>query len=70
MSDERPTNLRANVAPTEGYAVVIDAKIKSNYATRDEAFNAGLEIKRKFPVVNVTVWDVSEGTRTAVKLPQ
>jgi hypothetical protein len=60
---------RADLLPTDGYAVAVDAKIKSTYRTAEEAFKAGSEIKRKFPVVQVTIYDAKAGTRTPVEAP-
>jgi hypothetical protein len=68
-SSEQPTNLRAQILPTEGFAVAVDAKIKSYHATAEEGFAAGLKIKQNFPVVHVAIFDAKEGTRTPIELP-
>jgi hypothetical protein len=71
MSDKANTasNKRGDALPTDGYAVEVDRKIKSRYATSEEALKAGLAIKRTFPVVQVTVFDAAERTRKPVELP-
>jgi hypothetical protein len=68
-SNEKPKNLRAQILPTEGFAVAVDAKIKSYHATAEEGFAAGLKIKQSFPVVHVAIFDAKEGTRTPIELP-
>ena len=64
----RPKNPSANVRPTEGYVLEIDGKFKSQYETSDEAMKAGLELKKKFPHVQVKLYDAKARTRTPVVL--
>ena len=66
----RPKNPSANVLPTEGYVLEIDGKFKSEYETSDAAMKAGLELKKKYPYLQVIVYDAKERTRTLVELPQ
>lgn len=65
----RPRNLRGDALPAEGHSVAVDGKIKSTYKTPEEAFAAGLEIKKKYPVVQVCVYDAGTGIRTLVESP-
>lgn len=67
--EKRPRNPRGDALPTKGFAVAVDAKIKSEYDTAEAAFKAGLEIKRKFPLVQVTVYDAENKTRSPVEVP-
>jgi hypothetical protein len=70
-SDEkRPKNLPANVVLTEGYGLEVDGKMKSQHASSDAAFSAALELKKRFPVVQVKVFAAKEQTRTIVELPK
>lgn len=69
MSATRPKNPSANLMPTEGYALEIDGKLKTEYGTSDQAMKAGLELKKKFPHIQVVVFDAKERTRTLVSLP-
>jgi hypothetical protein len=68
--DTRPKNLRANAVLAEGYGLEVDGKMKSKYDSSDAAFKAGLELKKKFPVVQVKVFAAKEQTRTIVELPE
>ena len=65
----RPKNPSANVLPTEGFVLEIDGKFKSDYKTSADAMKAGLELKKKFPFIQVIVYDAKERTRTLVSLP-
>ena len=66
----RPKNLPANVILTEGYGLEVDGKMKSQHESSDAAFRAGLELKKKFPVIQVKVFAAKEQTRTVVELPK
>jgi hypothetical protein len=66
---ERPKNLSVNILPSEGYVVEIDGKFKSEYGTAEEALKAGLELKKKYPQIQVKVYSAKERTRTPVELP-
>ena len=66
----RPKNPSANVLPTEGFVLEIDGKFKSDYKTSEDASKAGLELKKKFPFIQVIVYDAKERTRMLVKLPE
>ena len=66
----RPKNPSANILPTEGYVLEIDGKFKSEYETSKDALKAGLELKEKYPQIQVKVYDAKERTRTPVELPE
>jgi hypothetical protein len=66
----RPKNPSANVLPTEGFVIEIDGKFKSDYKTSEDALKAGLELKKKFPFIQVIVYAAKERTRTLVTLPE
>jgi hypothetical protein len=69
-STTRPRNPRANVLPTEGDVLEVDGKFKSEYASSEAAMKAGLELKKKYPHIQVRVYDAKERTRTMVELPE
>jgi hypothetical protein len=66
----RPKNPSAKVRPTEGFVLEIDGKFKSDYKTSEEAMKAGLELKKKFPYIQVIVYGAKERTRTLVGLSE
>lgn len=69
VEEKRPGNLRAVILPTEGYSVEVDGKLKSQFSAAESAFEAGLALKKKFPCVQVKIYDARERTRTPVELP-
>jgi hypothetical protein len=66
----RPKNPSANVLPTDGYVLEVDGKFKSEYESSEAALKAGLELKKKYPHIQVRVYDAKERTRTPVELSQ
>jgi hypothetical protein len=69
IEEKLPAHARADIPPTEGYSVEVDGKLKSHFPTSEGAFEAGVEIKKKFPFVQVRIYDAKERTRTPVELP-
>jgi hypothetical protein len=67
---KKPTNLRANAMPPDGYVLTVDGKLKTRYETEAEAVAAGAELKQKFPVIRVTVFEPIARVYTPVELPE
>ena len=70
VSATRPKNPPSNVRPTEGYILEVDGKFKSEFESSEAAMKAGLELKTKYPQIQVKVYDAKERTRTLVNLPE
>jgi len=66
IEEPRPRNMPPNTAPTEGFSLEVDGKAKSQHATVEAATAMGAELKRKFPMLQVTVYDAVAKTRTPV----
>jgi uncharacterized ParB-like nuclease family protein len=62
----RPANLRANVVPVDGFVLTIDGKMKTRYASAEEANAAGAKLKNNYPVLQVAVYDATERAYTPV----
>lgn len=54
---------------TGRFLVRVDRQTKSSHATADGAIAAGQDIKRRYPVVQVGVFDAEERTTTVVEVP-
>ena len=65
----RPKNPSANILPKEGFVLEIDGKFKSEFETSEQATKAGLELKTKYPQIQVKIYDAKARTRTPVELP-
>jgi len=66
----RPKNPSANLRPTEGYILEVDGKFKSEYEREVAAMKVSLELKKKYPQIQVRVYDAKERTRTPVELSE
>jgi len=51
----RPKNLSASTVPSEGYVLEIDGKFKSEFETSEVAMKSALELKKKYPQIQVNV---------------
>ena len=67
IEEQRPRNIPANTAPTDGFSLEVDAKAKSQHPTLEAAMKTGAELKRKFPMVQVMIYDAAAKTRTLVE---
>jgi hypothetical protein len=66
----RPKNPSANTIPSEGYILEIDGKFKSEFETADAAMKSALDLKKKYPQIQVNVYDAKEHARTLVELTE
>jgi hypothetical protein len=51
------------------FRLQVDRQTKSSYETHEDAEQAGLAIKRKYPLVQVAVYDALSGTNKLVVEP-
>lgn len=67
---EKPTNLRANVMPINGYVLSVDGKLKTRFDSSDEAMTAAVALKQNNPVVQIAVFDAAARCYSPVTLPE
>ena len=67
---KRPKNPSASTIPSEGYVLEIDGKLKSEFETSEAAMKSALELKKKYPQIQVNVYDAKERVRTLVELTE
>jgi hypothetical protein len=65
---KRPKNPSASTIPSEGYVLEIDGKLKSEFETSEAAMKSALELKKRYPQIQVNVYDAKERARTLVEL--
>ncbi len=61
------TVMRADLPPTEGFSLMVDGKFKLDYPDMTAAMDVARELKKKFPVIQVAVYDASAKSRTPVE---
>ena len=64
-----PAPIRAKVPLTEQYFVAVDRQLKSGYGTYEAAEKAARETKKRFPNLQVTVFDAKGQHHTAIEQP-
>ncbi len=67
---EKSATPRTDVAPTVGYVVSVDRKLKTQFQASADAMAAGLRLKQTYPVLQVEVFDAAARTYIPVVLPE
>jgi hypothetical protein len=52
-----PTYKATAGLPTSGYALVVDGQVKTEFTTLDHASKAARELKARFPMLQIKVYD-------------
>lgn len=58
---------RADLAPAVGYAIVVDGHFKTEFAEESTAMKAASELRAKYPMLKVEIYDASSKTRSLAK---
>lgn len=66
----KPKNPSASTIPLKGYVLEVDGKFKSEFETSDAAMKSALDLKKKYPQIQVNVYDAKERVRTLVDLTE
>ncbi|MCK1695343.1 hypothetical protein [Bradyrhizobium sp. 144] len=59
----------ARELPSSGYALEVDGRLKAEFATRDGARTGGVELKRRFPMLQIRIYDAQTKAREEIQLP-
>lgn len=54
--------------PTSGYALEVDGRLKAEFATRDGAKTGAEELKKRFPMLQIRIYDAQTKTREDVEM--
>jgi hypothetical protein len=65
---KKPSNLRANAMPSDGFVLSIDGKLKTRYESAKDATAAATKLKQSYPVIQVSVYDATARVYTPVEL--
>ena len=64
----QPRNIqRADIAPTDGYALVVDGHFKTQFVEEGAAKKAATELLANYPMLQVAIYDASAKSQTLVK---
>jgi hypothetical protein len=64
----QPRNIqRADIAPSDGYALVVDKHFKTQFVEQQAAQKAAVELLAQYPMLQVEIYDAASKSRTLVK---
>ena len=64
----QPRNIqRADIAPSDGYSLVVDGHFKTQFVEKAAATKEATELLAKYPMLQVEIYDASSKSRTLVK---
>jgi len=53
--------------PASGYAIEVDGRMKAEFATKDGARTGAVELKKRFPALQVRIYDAQTMEREEVE---
>jgi len=56
--------------PASGYAIEVDGRLKAEFATKDGARAGGEELKKRFPMLQIRMYDAEMKAREEIQLLQ
>jgi hypothetical protein len=63
--EQQPRNIqRADIAPTSGFALVVDGHFKTQFESDAAAHKAAKELLGKYPMLQVSIYDALTKERT------
>lgn len=64
----QPRNIqRVDIAPANGYAMVVDGLFKTQFAEEDTAKKEAAQLLAKYPMLKIEIYDASAKSRTLMK---
>jgi hypothetical protein len=68
IEEQQPRNVhRADIAPVDGYAMVVDGHFKTQFGDENGAHAAAHKLLAKFPMLQIEIYDAASKARTLVK---
>jgi hypothetical protein len=60
--------IKASERPDAGYALEVDGRIKTEFQTKEGAKKGAVELKSRFPMLQIKIYDASSKTRETVEV--
>ena len=68
IEQQQPKNIqRADIAPENGYAMVVDGHFNKQFSEQSVATKAATELLSRYPMLHVEIYDAKAKTRTRVR---
>ncbi|TQF39282.1 hypothetical protein UNPF46_14085 [Bradyrhizobium sp. UNPF46] len=64
---EPRTIQRADIAPADGFSLVVDGHFKTHYGSETAAREAGAELLGRFPMLQILIYDAASRTRSPLQ---
>jgi hypothetical protein len=65
--EPQPRNIqRADIAPSDGFALVVDGRIKTKYDDEATAKKAATDLLGRFPKLQVQIYNAATKTRSGI----
>ncbi|PDT85764.1 hypothetical protein CO669_31050 [Bradyrhizobium sp. Y36] len=64
---EPRTVQRADIAPADGFSLVVDGHFKTRYGSETAAREAGAELLGRFPMLQILIYDAATGKRSPLQ---
>jgi hypothetical protein len=58
--------LHSAALPKAGFALEIDGRVKTEFSTKEGAERGAIELKRRFPMLQVRIYDAAKQSRHEV----
>jgi hypothetical protein len=68
MSAPMPVSRAGTGLPAEGYALIVDGQLKAEFTTQDRALKAARDLKGRFPMLQVKVFDAEKKQSEMIEL--
>lgn len=68
MTTAAPTHRTGIDLPASGYALVVDGQVKTEFNTRDRALKAAKDLKGRFPMLQIKVYDAERKSSEPIEL--
>jgi hypothetical protein len=67
IEEQQPRNIqRADIAPTNGYAIVVDGHFKTQFVEEEAAQKAAKDLLAIYPMLQIEVYDAKSKLRSLV----
>jgi hypothetical protein len=68
IEEQQPRNIqRADIAPSSGYAIVVDGHFKTQFSEESAAKKAAAELLANYPMLQIEIFNATAKTRTLMK---
>ncbi|HVI77866.1 MAG TPA: hypothetical protein VM715_06825 [Candidatus Acidoferrum sp.] len=68
VEQQQPRNIqRADIAPEQGYAMVVDGHFKTQFSEASAAKKTATELLARYPMLQVEIFDAKKKVRTRVR---